>query len=248
MMATKKHSLVYTVSKKYESQEDFDILTKKANIVCIGDSLTGWNNHPTHPTIWPFPTYPEFLQEMLNSNNADLCVANAGIAGATSSIGFFTLMNCLEMFTNAKEYIIGFGANDLGGGILTEFDRRIGLTESDVYKQSVEEITEKAIKNLGLMVDSVLNERKKPILINVPNVNEAVFPKEQVPELRAKRDYYNEKVAKYFAGKTPIIDIRSKLKEGHFGDSVHTNKDGAKIIAEAVYEIIKKTEAIPGLS
>jgi len=239
-IATKKHRILYTVASKYESAERFDKLKKGVDIVCAGDSLTGWNNHLTHPTIWPFPTYPKFLQDILNENDADLHVVNAGIAGATSNAGFFAVMSCLEKFENAQFYLIGFGANDLGQGVLTEFDKSIGLTKADIYNPPLEEITEKAIENLDSMVDGVLTEGKKPILINVPNVNEEICPPERIQELRAKRDHYNKQVADYFAGRVPIVDIRSKLKDKHFDDSVHTNEKGAKIIAEAVFSELKK--------
>lgn len=239
-IATKKYRILYTVARKYESAERFDKLKKDIDIVCAGDSLTGWNNHLTHPTIWPFPTYPKFLQDILNENDADLHTVNAGIAGATSNAGLFAVMSCLEQFENAQVYIIGFGANDLGQGTLTEFDKSIGLTEKDIYKPSLKETTEKAIENIDIMVESILAEGKKPILINVPNVNESVCPPERIPELRAKRDHYNKQVADYFAGKAHIVNIRSKLKDEHFGDSVHTTEEGAKIIAEAVFSELKK--------
>jgi len=239
-IATKKHRILYTVASKYESAERFDKLKKDADIVCVGDSLTGWNNHLTHPILWPFPTYPKFLQDILNENDADLPVVNAGIAGATSNAGFFAVMSYLDPFEKAQFYIIGFGANDLGVGTLTEFDKSIGLTEADIYKPPLEELTKKAVENIDLMVDSVLAEGKTPILINVPNVNEKICPPERIQELRAKRDYFNKQVADYFAGRVPIVDIRSKLKDEHFGDSVHTNEEGAKIIAEAVFSELKK--------
>lgn len=240
MKTAKKNEMICTVAKEYESITVFDKLKKNIDILCAGDSLTGWNNRKIHPSIWPFPTYPSYLQEILNENGHGLCIANAGIAGSTSDIGFFTIMDCISMFEKAKIYVIGFGANDLGRGSLTEFDKKIGLTESDIYKPHIKEITETAIKNLDRIIESITSEGKKSILINVPNVNEAICPKEIVQELREKRDYFNENVANYFAGKVPIVDIHARLRDIHFGDSVHTNEEGAKIIAEAVYLVLKE--------
>ena len=33
------------------------------DVVCAGDSLTGWNNDGPM-ACWPYPCYPQFLQEL----------------------------------------------------------------------------------------------------------------------------------------------------------------------------------------
>ena len=53
------------------------------SVVCVGDSLTGYNNFGPH---WPLPTYPDFLQEILVSKGQSKVVANGGQAGASSCV------------------------------------------------------------------------------------------------------------------------------------------------------------------
>jgi hypothetical protein len=36
------------------------------DVVCAGDSITGWNNFGP-AKFWPFPTYPRFLQESIHT-------------------------------------------------------------------------------------------------------------------------------------------------------------------------------------
>jgi len=54
------------------------------DIVCAGDSLTGWNNFGPAGQ-WPYRTYPDFLQELCVP--LGLQVANGGIAGEISDNG-----------------------------------------------------------------------------------------------------------------------------------------------------------------
>jgi lysophospholipase L1-like esterase len=68
-----------------------------ADVVCAGDSITGWNNFGVVRS-WPYRTYPEFLQRLCDP--LGLTVANGGIAG--------------EISPNAHYFVVGFGTNDLG--------------------------------------------------------------------------------------------------------------------------------------
>ena len=67
-----------------ESSTDFESARLNVDVVCAGDSLTGWNNYGP-AQYWPFPTYPRFLQEKCES--LDLQVADGGIAGEISDNG-----------------------------------------------------------------------------------------------------------------------------------------------------------------
>jgi len=42
---------------------DFEQARTAVDVVCAGDSLTGWNNIG-RPHEWPYPTYPQYLEEM----------------------------------------------------------------------------------------------------------------------------------------------------------------------------------------
>jgi len=181
------------------------------DVVCAGDSLTGWNNFGPHHT-WPFRTYPDFLQELCG-----LRVANGGIAGEISDNGPQQIRDYLSLFPNARYFVMGMGTNDLG-------------TWPDTEATSC-----RIIGNLGRMVQMVLDQGKQPILFNVPHANEALFLPRIAKEIHAKRNYHNPRL-KDFCDEhgIPLADICSRLHDGHFGDELHPNAEGAKIISEQV--------------
>jgi len=86
----------------------------------------------------------------------------------------------------------------------------------------------------------VLDQGKQPILFNVPNANEARFPPRIAREIHAKRDFHNPRL-KAFCDEhgIPLADICSRIGNGHFGDNLHPNAEGAKIIAEQVFAVLR---------
>ena len=89
----------------------FEAERTAVDVVCLGDSLTGWNIFgPTH--FWPYPTYPHFLQELCVP--LKLRIANGGIAGEISENGPQQVQDYLELFPNARYFVFGMGTNDLG--------------------------------------------------------------------------------------------------------------------------------------
>ena len=102
-----------------------------------------------------------------------------------------------------------------------------------------EATSKRIIENVFEMVQLVRGQGKAPILFNVPNVNEAVFPPGVARELREKRDYHNGLLKQLCAKwKIPLADICSRLHDEHFGDELHPNDEGAKIIAKEVFGIL----------
>ncbi len=189
------------------------------DVVCAGDSLTGWNNFGP-ASSWPFPTYPQFLQEMCVPLN--LRLADGGIAGEVSGEGLSHVQRYLEFFPSARYFVIGFGTNDLGAA-----------TDHVV-------ISARVVENLRHMVDAVRDADRQPILFNVPYVNEAMFPRPVVTELRERRVYHNDRLAEYCVDNdVPLADICSCLIDEHFGDEIHPNSAGANLIAECVFEVLK---------
>src|SRR5208337_2550059 len=99
---------VYTVA---QGTPTFEAERTAVDIVCCGDSLTGWNNFgPVNS--WPYPTYPQFLQILCKP--LKLRIANGGIAGEISDNGPQQVTGYLELFPNARYSVIGMGTNDLG--------------------------------------------------------------------------------------------------------------------------------------
>jgi lysophospholipase L1-like esterase len=193
----------------------FEAARAAVDVVCAGDSLTGWNNFgPAHS--WPYTTYPDILQELCVPQG--LRIANGGIAGEISNNGPQQVTDYLGLFPNARYFVMGMGTNDLG-------------TWPDT-----EATSKRIIENLFMMVQTVRDRGKQAILFNVPNANEAAFPPDVAKELRHKRDYHNAKLRLLCAKwSIPLADICSRLHDEHCGDELHPNAEGAKIIAEEVF-------------
>ena len=126
-----------------------------ADVVCAGDSITGWNNFGV-VRDWPFRTYPECLQRLCNP--LGLTVANGGIAGEVSPNGLSQVQDYLDLFPNARYFVVGYGTNDLG------------------MWPDVERTSPMIIGNLDRMVRAIREGGRRPILLNVPFANESMFP------------------------------------------------------------------------
>jgi len=189
-------------------------LRKKIDVVCVGDSITGYNNWERSSWI---ETYPEFLAPELDKREKKMVVANCGMAGELSDDGPMRVGRFLKMFPNSNYFVIGYGANDLGD-----------------YR-SVNTVSKEIIEHLDEMVDMVLERGKKPILLNVPNINSRGLTPLEVYRFNEKRKTHNKNLAEYCVGKkVGLVDICSKLKDEHFVDNLHPNNIGAVIIARAV--------------
>ena len=137
----------------------FESARTAVDIVCAGESLTGWNNFGPVGQ-WPYQTYLDFFQVLCRS--LGLRVANGGIAGEISDYGPQQVREYLDLFPNARYFVFGMGTNDLGTWPDTESTSR------------------KIIDNLDRMVQLVRDGGKEPILFNVPHANAWVFPTRQV--------------------------------------------------------------------
>jgi lysophospholipase L1-like esterase len=189
------------------------------HVVCAGDSITGWNNMGA-VWDWPYPTYPEFLQELCRP--LGLRVADGGIAGELSEYGLTHVNRYLGMFPNSRHFVIGFGTNDLG-------------TWPDLERTS-----RHVIDNLSRMVATVRDAGKQAILLNVPPVKEGWFPPAMVEDARRKRDYHNGRLGEYCQQEdVSLVDIHCRLHDEHFGDELHPNRAGAEIIAAAVFSVLR---------
>jgi len=188
------------------------------DVVCAGDSLTGWNNFGP-ANLWPYPTYPRFLQALCEPSG--LRIADGGIAGEVSDNGLGHVQRYLDLFPNCRYFIIGFGTNDLG-------------TWPDL-----ESTSRRIIQNLDTMVRAVRADGKQPMLFNVPYANEAMFPSHIARDTHEKRDYHNERLRGFCSENSiPLADICSHLRDEHLGDELHPNETGVRIIAGKVFEVL----------
>ena len=207
--------VLYTVD---QGSPAFEEARATVDVVCLGDSLTGWNNFGPADS-WPYRTYPDYLQELCEP--LGLRIANGGIAGEISDKGPKQVQDYLDLFPNARYFVVGMGTNDLATWADTEATSR------------------RIIENLRKMVQSVRDQGKQPILFNVPNANVGLFPPRLAKTLLNEREYHNPRLKEFCAERgIPLADVCSKLKDEHFGDELHPNAEGAKIIAEAVFAVL----------
>jgi lysophospholipase L1-like esterase len=188
------------------------------DVVCAGDSITGWNNFGAVGD-WPFRTYPEFLQRLCEP--LGLTVANGGIAGEVSGNGLGQVEDYLGLFPNARFFVVGYGTNDLG------------------MWPNVERTSPRIIGNLDGMVRAIQAGGRRPILLNVPYANGTMFPRRVAEDLHRKRDHHNDKLKDFCSTKRiPLVEIASQLRDEHFADELHPNDEGAQVIAEAVFRAL----------
>ena len=108
-----------------------------------------------------------------------MIVANGGIAGEVSPNGLGQVRDYLELFPNARYFVVGYGTNDLG------------------MWPEVERTSPRIIENLDGMVRAIRDGGRQPILLNVPYANESMFPRQVAEDLHRKRDYHNERLRAY---------------------------------------------------
>jgi lysophospholipase L1-like esterase/gamma-glutamylcyclotransferase (GGCT)/AIG2-like uncharacterized protein YtfP len=201
--------------------EQFERQRHDVDVICVGDSLTGWNNlGPAE--LWPFPTYPRFLQILCSPRQ--LRIADGGIAGEVSDNGPRHVQRYVDLFPRASLAVVGFGTNDLGSGWeLAATSRRI-------------------LDNLDVMVTALRERDIRPVLFNVPHVNETAFPPDIAQRAHEQRIYHNARLAEFCSrSQIPLADICHHLRDEHFGDELHPNGAGAQIIAREVFRVLVST-------
>jgi len=208
--------------------QPFQTARRSADVVCAGDSITGWNNFGV-VRDWPYRTYPEFVQRLCDPWG--LTVANGGIAGEVSPSGLGQVQDYLDLFPNARYLVIGYGTNDLG------------------MWPEVERTSPRIIENLDRMVRAIRDGGRQPILLNVPCANESMFPRSVAEDLHRMRDYHNERLRRRcLESQTPLVDIASKLRHEHFADELHPNDEGAQVIAEEIFQVLSEVRTTQGLA
>jgi lysophospholipase L1-like esterase len=191
-------------------------------IVCLGDSLTGYNNF----SAWAVAVYPDFLQSLLIEAGRSEIVANGGQAGEFSDAADSLGAQYLELFPQSTHFVIGFGTNDV---------RRAGQTHAADVSAAI-------IRNLDSVIGRLQNADKLVVAFNVPHLNANRFGRRTMAAARPLREYHNDKLAAFCQAKgVPLADICSKLTDDLFDDALHPNAAGALVIAQAVFDLLLPT-------
>ena len=210
-------SVVYIADRR---MPPFQTDSQSADVVCAGDSITGWNNFGG-VRDWPYRTYPEFLQGLCES--LGLRIANGGIAGEVSPNGVGQVRDYLGLFPNARYFVVGYGTNDLG------------------MWPEVERTSPQIIENLHRMERAIRDGGRQAILLNVPYANESMFPRRVAEDLHRMRDYHNERLTAHcLENHVPLVDIASRLGDEHFADELHPIDEGAQVIATEVFRVLSE--------
>lgn len=207
----------------HRGSDAFEAARASVDIVCAGDSITGWNNFRKHDDDWPFCSYPEFLQRLCDARG--LTVADCGIAGEISPNGPGQVRDYLVLFPNSRYFVLGYGGNDL--------DRwpEVGQTSPRI------------IENLDAMVGVVRDAGRTAVLLELTNADEPRLAPEEVRALRHAQPFHNESLARYCLDRdVPLVRLWGTLRAGHFDDPFHPNAEGAMVIADAVFRVLEGLE------
>ncbi len=180
------------------------------HVACIGDSITEGSDYPNQ--LWM-------------NLGANYTVGNFGYHGTTIALDALTPYMHEQVFQEAKKFqpkivIIMLGTNDAA----PENQAYHAFFVSD-YLQLVREIQSLASKPEVWLV------KPPPIWHNGTGLSTTFFTENIIPAI--------DQVAK--ETNLPIIDAYTALKNNSnsFPDGVHPTDDGAKLIADVVYQALK---------
>jgi lysophospholipase L1-like esterase len=208
-------------SSKNSENAEIETMTepvKKLKVACVGDSITeGFGLNDPRMESYPAQLAARFQKE------GEWQVENFGLRNKT------LLKNGDDPYANTSKF---WQSHEYNPNIVI-----LMLGTNDVKDQNWVKI-EDFEKDYTELISSYANLPSKPtIYICYPPPiydNPYSLSSERIKELKQKI----ENIAS--TNSVDIIDIYSVLtnKEGFFSDGVHPNRDGAKVIANTVYEKI----------
>ena len=206
---------VYLADRKSPS---FQAGRSSVDVVCAGDSITGWNNIG-EVEGWPFPTYPESLQRLCEpSGLGSPTAASPGRSAPTGSARSGTTWSCsptpgTSCWATAP-------------------------TTSDKWPE-VEATSPRIIENLDRMVEAIGHGGRTAILLGLLDVNGSKLPREEVEDLHRMLADHNDRLGRHCRERhIPLVEVWGKLRDEHFADPFHPNDEGARIIAEEVFRVL----------
>lgn len=203
-------ALVYSINQTGISNNPN---SKLARIACMGDSITESSG------------YPEDLQTLLGK---DSVVGNFGVMGATVNFGSVNPYYFTEKYPEAVDFqpstvVLMLGTNDARADTY-------GLIEN--FTKDYEEIVQGLQNSEDSRKAQIYLVKPPPILDNDLNFSNTNLTESVIPRIEAAAEKFN----------LPIIDLYTPLlnhPEYYLGDGVHLNSEGAKVIANLIFEAIK---------
>lgn len=157
-------------------------------------------------------SYPFLLQQRLNAEGYNYEVINAGVSGDTSQGGLERIDWSLEQ-ENVQILVLELGANDLLRGLPPA----------------------KMKKNLGEIIQKA-QAKKVQVLLCGMLAPPTMGAKYQQEFMNAFPDLADEYKVEFLPFILEGIALNKKLNQA---DGIHPNADGAKILAENVYQALK---------
>jgi lysophospholipase L1-like esterase len=204
-------TLVYSIIQTQVNSNSQN--SKLSRIACMGDSLT------------EITGYPKDLQVLLGNGSV---VGNFGVMGATINFGSVNPYIFNENFSEAVDFqpttiVILLGTNDARADT-------IGLIEN--FTQDYSDIIREIQSLQNSSKARIFIAKPPPVLENSLNFSSTNLTEAVIPRIETVAQEFNLTVIDLY---TPLLNH----PEYYLGDGVHLNSEGAKVIANIIYEAIK---------
>jgi len=183
--------------------------SKLARVACLGDSITELTG------------YPEYLQRLMGNTSI---VCNFGFSGSTVIFNSSEPYYFNHEFKNAKFFgpttvIIMLGTNDAHSDVYSSINDFVPN-----YERMIRSIQAISTKPQIFLVEP------PPIFNNTLGVNIDSYVQGVIPRIQEVSNQTG----------LPLINVYTPLNNpDYFTDGLHPNSDGAKIIANTIYDAIK---------
>jgi lysophospholipase L1-like esterase len=198
----------------FNPRENWFRPVKPLRVACVGDSITEGSGYPVN------------LRMLLGTNYT---VGNFGVSGSTVSLKSGKPYMNQTAFQRAKTFqpdivIIMLGTNDASSTVYQYLE-----STDDDYKQLIAEF--QALPGY----QEVWLVKPPPIFNNGPGPNNTNLVEGVIPTIERVADDLNLSTIDVYAGLANHSE--------YFPDGVHPDSEGAKVIADQVYEAITFTDS-----
>ena len=192
----------------------------QVRVACVGDSVT----YGYGIVGWLKNSYPQKLNDYLGSG---YCVNNYGYSSRTASFDSYAPYTFTDVYTKSKQYVpdvvvLMLGTNDSKDSVWT--------TTDDFYENYKEIV--KSYQSLSSNIKIILG-CPIPVIFGGPT-----DPKDEIIKTEV-RDTIKRVGSEEDLTTIDFYEI-FQGREDLYGDGIHPNKQGAELIAQTVYNEIKR--------